>query len=48
MGLVFVTNGRQAVFEVDAWGQHLAGFQNVSGQTIQDNNTRRDNISLTN
>ena len=48
VGLVFVANGRQAVFEVDAWGQHLAGFQNVSGKTIQDNNTRRDNISLTN
>jgi putative intracellular protease/amidase len=48
VGLVFVANGRQAVFEVDAWGQHLAGFQNVSGQTIQDNDTRRDNISLTN
>ena len=48
VGLVFVANGRQAVFEVDAWGQHLAGFQNVSGKTIQDNNTRRDNITLTN
>lgn len=48
VGLVFVANGGQAVFEVDAWGQHLAGFQNVSGKTIQDNNTRRDNISLTN
>jgi hypothetical protein len=43
-----VANGRQAVFEVDAWGQHLAGFQNVSGKTIQDNNTRQENISLTN
>lgn len=48
VGLVFVANGRQAVFEVDAWGQHLAGFQNVSGKTIQDNNTRQENISLTN
>jgi putative intracellular protease/amidase len=48
VGLVFVANGRQSVFEVDAWGQHLAGFQNVSGKTIQDNNTRRDNITLTN
>lgn len=48
VGFVFVAIGRQAVFEVDAWGQHLAGFQNVSGKSIQDNNTRRDNISLTN
>lgn len=48
VGLVFVANERQAVFEVDAWGRHLAGLQNVSGKTIQDNDTRRDNISLTN
>jgi hypothetical protein len=48
VGLVFVANKRQAVFEVDAWGRHLAGLQNVSGKTIQDNDTRRDNISLTN
>ena len=48
VGLVFLQHGHQAVFEVDAWGQHLGGFQNVDGRSIRDNVTRRENITLTN
>lgn len=48
VGLVCVVNGHQVVFEVDAWGQHLAGFQNVGGRTIRENVTRRENYELKN
>ncbi len=48
VGLVVVHQGRQVVFEVDAWGKHLAGFQNVDGKTIEQNVTRRDNMQLQN
>ena len=48
IGLVVVHGGRQVVFEVDAWGSHLAGFQNVDGKTIQENATRRENVRLEN
>lgn len=48
VGLVLVVGGRQTVFEVDAWGSHLAGFQNVGGKTIRENPTRRDNVALEN
>lgn len=46
---VFVPHGTgQASFEVDAWGQHLAGFQNVGGQSIQRNATRMPDVTLRN
>ena len=46
---LFVPHGTgQVSFEVDAWGQHLAGFQNVSGQSIQHNTTRTPEISIRN
>jgi putative intracellular protease/amidase len=48
VGLVVVHGGRQVVFEVDAWGSHLAGFQDVGGKSIRDNKTRRDGIPLEN
>lgn len=48
IGLVVVQNGRQVVFEVDAWGRHLAGFQNLNGRSIEQNPTRREGFTLQN
>ncbi len=48
IGLVVVQGGRQVVFEVDAWGSHVAGFQNINGRTIRENPTRRENFRLEN
>jgi len=48
IGLIVVHGGRQVVFEVDAWGSHLAGFQNIGGKSIRDNPTRCENIRLEN
>lgn len=45
---VFAPNSWQRMFELNALGQHLAIFQNVSEKTIQVNVTRRNNISLRN
>lgn len=48
IGLLFVHGGRMAAFEVDAWGQHLAGIQNVGGQDIRQNSMRKEGITLRN
>ena len=48
IGFVVVQGGRQVAFELDAWGQHLAGFQNINGRNIQQNPTRRENVELEN
>ncbi|MBB3204381.1 putative intracellular protease/amidase [Rhodopirellula rubra] len=48
IALFFVTDHGQACFEVDAWGQHMAGIQSINGETIQQNSTRRDNQALVN
>lgn len=40
IALLFVHGGKLCAFEVDAWGQHLAGFQNIEGQDIRQNATR--------
>lgn len=48
IGLVIVQGGHQTAFEVDAWGMNLAGFQNVAGQTIQNNPTKKEGIRLQN
>lgn len=48
IGLIVVHAGRQVVFEVDAWGTHLAGFQDINGKSIRDNPTRKENVKLDN
>lgn len=48
IGLIVVHGGRQVVFEVDAWGSHLAGFQDVAGKSIRENPTRREGVQLEN
>ena len=41
IGLVVLQGGHQVAFEVDAWGSHLAGFQNIGGETIRTNSSRK-------
>ncbi|MCA8993279.1 MAG: DJ-1/PfpI family protein [Planctomycetaceae bacterium] len=48
IALAFVHGGKQATFEVDAWGQHLAGIQQVGGQDLRQNKTQKPNQTLTN
>lgn len=48
IGLIVVHGGKQVVFEVDAWGNNLAGFQDVSGKSIRENATRKAEIRLEN
>ncbi len=48
VGLFFVAGGKQAAFEVDAWGQHLAGIQDIKGQPITSNPTRVSDQTLEN
>jgi serine/threonine protein kinase len=46
-----VTMGKgRCTFELDAWGIHLSGFQNVNGNDLRhnDNPTRRENLGLEN
>lgn len=48
VALFFVAGKGQSSFELDAWGQHLAGFQNVGGKSIRENSTRVDGVTLVN
>lgn len=48
IALIFPTAQGQASFEVDAWGEHLGGIQNVDGQSIRENPTRRNAMTLRN
>ncbi len=48
IGAVIVHGGKQCTFELDAWQQHAAGFQNIDGQNILQNATGRRNYALTN
>ena len=48
VGLFFVAGGKQAGFEIDAWGQHLAGIQAINGQDLKTNATRVPNQTIEN
>lgn len=48
IALMFVMGAGQASFEIDAWGQHLAGLQMIDRQSIQDNPTRKEGYTLEN
>lgn len=48
IALMFVHGGRQATFEVDAWGEHLAGIQSIGGRDLRGNATRREGQQLEN
>ena len=48
VALIFVHGGKQASFEIDAWGSHLGGIQNIGGQDLRRNATRKQQQQLTN
>lgn len=48
IALIFLQGEGQATFEVDAWGEHLAGIQNIAGKPIRENGTRRADMALKN
>lgn len=48
IALMFVSGAGQAAFDLDAWGQHLAGFQNVGGKDLRQNTTRIEDVTLIN
>jgi hypothetical protein len=48
IGLFFPHGSGQGAFEVDAWGEHLGGIQNIFGRTLRDNETRATGIVLEN
>lgn len=48
IAIFFPHGSGQASFEVDAWGDHVAGIQNIQGRPITSNPTRQANIALTN
>lgn len=48
LAMMVVHGTGQATFEVDAWGEHLAGLQNIAGKTMQDNATRQADMRLEN
>ena len=46
---IFFTSGQgRATFEIDAWSNHLAGIQNIGGQSIQQNATKATDHALEN
>lgn len=48
IALFFPLGSGQGGFEVDAWGEHLGGIQNIAGRSIRENSTRQANVTLTN
>ena len=48
IALVFVMGTGQATFEIDAWGQHLAGLQMIDRRSMQENPTRKEGFTLEN
>ena len=48
VALIFVAGGKQATFEIDAWGEHLAGIQNLKGQDIRKNASLKRDQQLEN
>lgn len=48
IGLLFVHGGKMCAFEADAWGQHLAGFQDIGGRDMRQNSTAKNGVTLEN
>ncbi|MGE3407001.1 MAG: hypothetical protein AB7I37_09330 [Pirellulales bacterium] len=48
ISLIFVAGGQQASLDLDGWGEHLAGIQNIAGETMRQNATRVADFELTN
>ena len=48
VALMFVAGGRQVTFDIDGWGQHLAGIQQVGGRDMREYRERVANVTLHN
>lgn len=48
LALFFSQGGKLGAFEVDAWGEHLAGLQMIAGRDVRQNPTRRAGVTLEN
>jgi len=48
IAIIFPHGNGQATFEVDAWGENLAGIQEIDGQKLTNNPTRTDGVRLEN
>ena len=48
IALIFACGTGQATFEIDAWGQHLAGIQSIAGADLRANPSRVENQTLRN
>ena len=48
IALFFTSGDGRATFEIDAGGQHLAGIQQIDGQTMQTHNVKSENRRLEN
>ncbi len=46
--LHFATGRGSASFDIDGWGEHLAGIQDIDGRSMQQNETRVENQRLAN
>jgi hypothetical protein len=48
IAIIFTAGGRQASFDVDGWGQHLAGIQQIGGRDMRAYSDRGAGITLQN
>ncbi|WP_145049910.1 DJ-1/PfpI family protein [Lignipirellula cremea] len=48
IALIFPHGTGQATFELDAWGQHLAGLQRIAGEDLRQNGTQTEGCTLEN
>lgn len=48
IALIFNMHGNQATWEIDAWGDYIAGIQRIDGQDCRDNGTEVTDIRLVN
>lgn len=48
VALFFTVGGKQATFEIDAWGQNLAGIQSVGGRDMRQNGALTRDVALEN
>ena len=48
IALHFIAGTGQASFDIDGWGEHLAGIQNIGKLSMKENVSRVDNQQLTN
>lgn len=48
IAILFPHGSGQAALKVDAWGQHLAGIQNIVGRDLRSNASRHADVTITN